>query len=111
MDRYLRQFRCLELMPVRWQLGGDAEHRECAVLHEIGADSGLFQVDAPAAPGTAISIRLPDGQVEGVVASCVPEEGGYILEVRIDARQQWLEGSYRPSVLIPIDGMELPIAS
>ncbi|HZU24209.1 MAG TPA: hypothetical protein VFA04_01735 [Bryobacteraceae bacterium] len=107
------QFRCLELIPLRWPDGG-GEYSEFAVLHEIGSNTGIFQVEQPAPAGTAVSMTLPHGEISGVVRTCTPEESGYILDIGIECRQDWLDGRYRPSVLIPLSrepGIELPLAS
>lgn len=107
------QFRCLELIPVHW-VTDDKPYCECAVLHEIGAGCGLFQVDRAAAPGTQLRLTLPHGEIAAVVQDCTPEEGGYILRVSVACAEEWLDGRYRPSVLIPLHedpGMELPLAS
>jgi len=113
MPAPLTEFRCLEMMPVRWSDEAGNPHCECAVLHEIGSGCGLFQTDQPAAPGTAVRIQLPQQEISGVVESCEPDESGYILGVSIDSPQEWLEGRYRPSVLIPLTGndLDLPMAS
>ena len=108
------RFRCLELIHLRWQPVPSQSHCECAVLHEIWPAGGLFQTDLPAEAGSDVFLRLPQGEIAGVVRSCTPEETGYILEVAIASSEDWLAGSYRPAELMPISGeghQSLPIAS
>ena len=103
------RFRCLEVIHLRWE-----RHCECAVLHEIWADGGLFQTDLAAEPGSSVFLRLPQGEIAGVVRSCTAEEAGYVIEVGIASAEDWLEGSYRPAELLPIGGdghLPMPIAS
>jgi len=109
----LTQFRCLELVPIRWATD-DGEYSEAAVLHEIGPVAGLFQVDREARSGTTVLLTLPHGEISGTVQACTPEDNGFILTVRIECAQSWLGGSYRPSVLIPLNverSIEWPLAS
>ncbi len=98
------RFRCLELLPVRWRTTEFQESCECAVLHEIWANGGLFQLDRALTPGAPVRIVLPHGEVTGVVLSCIPEARGFILEVNVSAAQEWLGGRYAPSDLMPLSG-------
>jgi hypothetical protein len=92
---------CLEVLPVAWALSPGETHSEYAHLIEISKDDGLFHVDEPAVEGTRIRISLPHGEVGGTVRSCTREpQYGYLLEVDVHRRQDWLGGRYTPAYLV-----------
>jgi hypothetical protein len=107
------QFRCLELIPLRWATD-QGEYTEYAVLHEISAATGLFQVDEPAPVGTRIVLMLPHAEVPATVQSCTAENSGFMLDVAVEQAQDWLGGRFRPTALIPLrkePRLQLPLAS
>jgi|SRR5579884_3469095 len=108
MGAYHAHFRCLELVPLTWRNSAGEDYCDYAVLHEIWAEGGLFQVDEVPAADTPVKITLPDAEIAGVVRSWKIESGTYLIEVDVDAPREWLGGQFRPSVLLPIDANEQP---
>ena len=102
------RFRCLELVPLHWRTASEEDYCDYAILHEIWAGGGLFQVDEAPAAGTPVRITLPHAELDGITGAYRIESGTYLIEVAVNAATDWLGGRFRPSVLLPIDAENRP---
>jgi hypothetical protein len=103
-----RQYRCAEMVCLRWTAASGEVHNECAILVEISTEGGLFLVDVPAERDTPVRIALPDGALTGAVQSCSREGSSWALQVSVNAPSEWFGGRYRPEVLVPEADEDVP---
>lgn len=96
-----RQYRCAEMVCLRWTAANGEEHDECAILVEISTEGGLFLVDLPVERDTPVRIALPNAALTGAVQSCSREGSSWALHVAVNAPSEWFGGRYRPEVLVP----------
>ncbi len=96
-----QQYRCAEMVCLRWTRASGEEHSECAILVEISTEGGLFLVDLAVELDTPVRIALPHAVLTGAVRSCLREGSSWALQVSVNAPSEWFGGRYRPEVLVP----------
>ena len=73
-------------------------------LEEIAETSALVLAENRVRPGTKVRIRCETNQLKGVVKSCVHDELGYQVKVRLDPDSRWSERWFTPQHLLTLTG-------
>jgi hypothetical protein len=94
------RFPCLDMICVTWESGRGEPSSDCAILVEIWSSGALLHTEAAIPADAVVSMAAPSGPVSAKVDSCMPEDYGFLVEVRIDSSERWFPHFYQPSHLL-----------
>lgn len=91
---------CADLVDVQWKDKNGRTRRAVANLEDISLSGACLQLDIPIPLQANLSIRYPNGQLQGLVCYCVYKEIGYFIGVEFEPGSRWSLRQFRPQHML-----------